>query len=53
MLILETIGMMVVYWLAFGASVAAMMFLLFGIAYLIGELPEWLKERFAKPSLRK
>ena len=41
------------YWIAMGFSVAAMMFLFYKFAVIVGELPEWLKERFAKPSLRK
>ncbi len=53
MLIFSTLLTMVGYWLAFGFSVAALMFLFYTIAVLLGELPEWLKERFAKPWLRK
>ncbi len=43
---------MVAYWLTFGVAVAAIMFLMYGIAHLSGELAEWLRQRFAKPSFR-
>lgn len=53
MIILNTMLQMVMYWMLFGISVGVFLFLMYCIAYIIGELPEWLKERFAKPSLRK
>ena len=53
MLALSTMLTMIMYWMLFGISVGTFLFLMYGIAYILGELPEWLKERFAKPSLRK
>ena len=53
MLVLSTMLTMIMYWMLFGLSVALFLFIMYSIAYVIGELPEWLKERFAKPSLRK
>ncbi len=52
MIILTTILQMVAYWLGLGIVVAATMLLFYGIAYILGELAEWLRQRFAKPSFR-
>ena len=41
MLILTTFLKMIGYWILFGISVATFLILMYGIAYLIGELAEW------------
>ena len=41
------------YWVLMGISVAAIMALFYGLALVLGELAEWLRQQFAKLSLRK
>ena len=52
-LITQIILTIVMYWMLMGIGVAAIMALFYGFAVLLGELAEWLRQRFAKPSLRK
>jgi type VI protein secretion system component VasF len=53
MVTLKIILTIICYWVLMGVSVALMMALFYGLALVLGELAEWLRQRFAKPSLRK
>ena len=52
MLTLKIILTIICYWVLMGVSVALMMALFYGLAVILGELAEWLRQRFAKPSFR-
>ena len=41
------------YWVLMGVGVAVTMALFYGLALVLGELAEWLRQQFAKLSLRK
>jgi hypothetical protein len=53
MLITQIILTIIMYWVLMGIGVAAIMALFYGFAVLSGELAEWLRQQFAKLSLRK
>ena len=53
MVTLKIILTIICYWVLMGVSVALMMSLFYGLAVVLGELAEWLRQQFAKLSLRK
>ena len=53
MLTAQIILTIVMYWMLMGISMAAIMALFYGLAVVLGELAEWLRQQFAKLSLRK
>ena len=53
MVTLKIILTIICYWMLMGVGVAVTMALFYGLAVVLGELAEWLRQQFAKLSLRK